>query len=249
MSNLRQLGIAATLYITEQRYYPGCYGKSAGQNDSYAVWPTRLRAVMKQKNGGKLFTCPSRGPEYDWSDEGALSSLIVVANDLDEGYGYRKGEKLLMHNDSTQVFWSYGYNDWGTGQGPSQAGNPQAPKTDPQLGLGGDVYGGIKELKASRVRKPAEMIMITDSGVPSAKWRMNVDPRDKDEAPSAIHRGGANVLWCDGHVSFLMKKELVLFSFPKDKPDSEFGTNYLPSSLPQYKQIARMWNNTNESWP
>ncbi len=64
MSNLRQMGIAATLYVTEQRYYPGCYGMAGHtQGVSFAVWPTRLRIMMKGAQGS--FTCPSRGPEYD----------------------------------------------------------------------------------------------------------------------------------------------------------------------------------------
>jgi prepilin-type processing-associated H-X9-DG protein/prepilin-type N-terminal cleavage/methylation domain-containing protein len=250
MSNLRQLGIAATLYVTEQKYYPGCYGNAAGVPDSFAIWPTRLRAMMKGARG--VFTCPSRGPEYDWSNEGALSSVTYLATPTEEGYGYKVGERLLLHN--ANVFWSYGYNDWGAGQVPNNTGNgviimdgsPAA--SDKQLGLGGDVYNkGGREVKVTRVRKASEMIMITDSGVPSAQYRFNVDPRDPNEAPAAIHRGGANVLWCDGHVTFMNKKELVLFMFPKEKPDTNQITVWYPQGSKPFLEISRYWNNTNQA--
>lgn len=243
MSNLRQMGIAATLYVTEWKFYPGCYGKGAG-TEPFAAWPTRLRKMMKGSQA--IFTCPSRGPEYDWSNEGALSTVNTFASTAEEGYGYNLGERLLLRNAA--VFWSYGYNDWGSGQVPV-AGGGGAPKKDPQLGLGGDVYDStVGQVKSSRVRKPSEMIMITDSGVQTAQWRMNVDPRDPNESPTAIHRGGSNVLWCDGHVTWLAKKELVLFTFPKDKPDAGTGTFPIPSGNPVYLRISRMWNNNNEPY-
>lgn len=249
MSNLRQMGIATALYITEHKHYPGCYGNAPGVPDSFAIWPTRLRTMMKGSQG--LFTCPSRGPEYDWSNTGSVANVTHFATDRETGYGYRVGEPLLLHNAS--VFWSYGYNDWGSGQVPNSTGTgliirdgvPTA--SDRQLGLGGDVFdAGGRELKATRVRKPAEMIQITDSGVPTAQYRFNVDPRDPNEAPAAIHRGGSNVLWCDGHVTFQTKKELVLFVFQKNRPDDASGTINMPSSAPPYLAISRLWNNNNQ---
>src|SRR5215213_10711278 len=69
-SNLRQMGIALTMYINETKYYPGCAYVNGGK--TFAVWPTRLRWALKGlpsagtvgTSGGwtgieKLFWCPS----------------------------------------------------------------------------------------------------------------------------------------------------------------------------------------------
>ncbi len=240
MANLRQQGLAMTMYIVEQRYYPGCWGAPNPNtgNRSYAIWPVRLRIYTKGNVG--IFMCPSRGPEYDWQP-GTILPTDVRATALEEAYGYKIGEKVLLHDAS--VFWSYGYNDWGAGQTPAATGQGAILKdtsTTKQLGLGGDVYDPTsKELKATRVRKPAEMIAITDTGVYTASYRMNVDPRDPNEAPFPVHRGGASVLFCDGHVVWMPLLDLILF-------DPKTGVQYVQNQFnPKWNRVARLWNNDN----
>jgi prepilin-type processing-associated H-X9-DG protein len=108
-----------------------------------------------------------------------------------------------------------------------------------QRGLGGDLWSnGGKELKSSRVRKSAEMIMISDS-VPDGSWDFCIDPRNPKEAPSPIHKGGSNVLWCDAHVTWQHQKELVLFNIKN--PSILF-----PVNSPTWNLVARRWNNDNQ---
>lgn len=236
-SNLRQMGVATAMYLNEWRYYPGCWG-----NDSsgrvFAVWPTRLRKYMKGNQG--VFRCPTRDPSYfEWKS----NTTAPVAGQAETGYGYNVGETLLIRDAG---FFSYGYNDWGAGQVPGPGGTITMDTANTkQLGLGGDVYStGGKELKASRVRKPADMIQITDrnTNYPSASnaYRYNVDPRDPLEAPEPIHKGGSNVLWADCHVTWKDQKELVLFN-PKN-PSIKY-----PSGTPPWNQIAPQWNNNNRA--
>ncbi len=240
MANLRQIGLAMVMYTVEQKYYPGCWGapNPNTRNLSYAVWPVRLRIYTKGNVG--LFQCPSRGPEYDWEPNTILAT-DVRATAVEAAYGYNIGEKVLLHDAS--VFWSYGYNDWGAGQTPGQVGQQGIIMDEngkKQLGLGGDVYStGGKELKATRVRKPAEMIAITDVGVPTAQYRMNVDPRDPTEAPFAIHRGGSSVLFCDGHVVWMPVSDLILFDPKNNQAIAQNQFN------PKWMRVARLWNNDN----
>lgn len=226
-SNLHQMGMATIMYTNEWKYYPGCYGVSASAGgDLIAAWPTRLRKYL---GGQKIFRCPSQIQDYEWLPN---QTTAPFANFNDTGYGYHLGESLLVRQTGR---FSYGYNDWGTG--PSN--------TLPQHGLGGDLGPNTTgELKASRVRKSAEMILITDikADPVTTDYFFNVDPADPHQAPSTIHRGGSNVLYCDAHVSWKPLKDLVLYSV--------INTNIkYPSNSPIYQQNCPQWNNDNKSFP
>jgi prepilin-type processing-associated H-X9-DG protein/prepilin-type N-terminal cleavage/methylation domain-containing protein len=236
-SNLRQMGVASVMYINEFKYYPGCWGKDSSGR-VFAVWPTRLRKYMKGNQGA--FRCPTREAGlFEWK----ASTTPPVAGRVETGYGYNDGESLLMRDAG---FFSYGYNDWGTGQVPGGQIDMDGKPTpsSKQRGLGGDVYdSGGKELKASRVRRAAEMIEITDrnTNYPSTAivYRQNIDPRDSNEAPEPIHKGGANVLWCDGHVTWKDLKELVLYDIKNPSIKYPFGS-------PVWSKNAAQWNNDNK---
>jgi prepilin-type processing-associated H-X9-DG protein/prepilin-type N-terminal cleavage/methylation domain-containing protein len=232
-SNLRQMGIAGMMYINETKFYPGHINNA--NNIAYAVWPTRLRKYMKNSQG--VFRCPSQDPSFEWYPNQTTPPVAALS---DTGFGYNVGESLLLW---TSGKFSYGYNDWGAGQDSLQAplgGITMDTATAKQLGLGGDVNNsGGRELKATRVRKPAEMIFIADN-TPDGKYDFNIDPRDPTEAPGKVHKGGANVLWCDGHVTWMLQKELVLFDLKN--PSIKF-----PSGTPPWNKIAPMWNNDHQA--
>jgi prepilin-type processing-associated H-X9-DG protein len=221
------------MYTTETKFYPGNLNTSAA-GVSYAVWPTRLRKYMKGNQ--QVFRCPAMSRDFDWT---VNSTTPPVAGPADEGCGYNPGESLLVQNVAK---FSYGYNDWGAWQDPPPSltiyGDGLPLPTDRQHGLGGDInttYG--KELKASRVLHPAEMIAITDIKVPfGASFCFNVDPNNPSEAPSDIHKGGANVLWCDGHATWKHQKDLVLYSLT--------NTNiHFPKNTPPWNLNAPQWDN------
>jgi prepilin-type processing-associated H-X9-DG protein len=58
-----------------------------------------------------------------------------------------------------------------------------------------------------------------------------MDPWNAYEAPGKIHNKGANILFCDGHVAWYLKTDLVLYNNPPAMKAA---------------QIARMWNNDNK---
>jgi prepilin-type N-terminal cleavage/methylation domain-containing protein/prepilin-type processing-associated H-X9-DG protein len=233
-SNLRQMGIAATMYVNENKYYPGHVAQTSG-GVQFAVWPTRLRRYMQSGGGGGanqgVFRCPTQDPSFEWQ---VGNTTPPVAGPAETGFGYEIGESLLLH-DTTK--FSYGYNDWG-----SHDINKRPPAGHIPKGLGGDLNFGsdksmIGEVKASRVKKAAEMIMIADN-TPDGHWDFNIDPLDTSEAPGSIHKGGANVLFCDGHVVWMHQKELVLYDV--DNPSRHFW------DVGAYINVGRMWNNDNE---
>jgi prepilin-type N-terminal cleavage/methylation domain-containing protein/prepilin-type processing-associated H-X9-DG protein len=235
-ANLRQMGIAMVMYIQETKYYPGDINNAGGQ--AYAVWPTRLRKYMKGSQG--VFRCPTQDPAfYEWQKN---ATNPPVATNMDSGFGYEPGERLLLVNDTASykaTYFSYGYNDWGAGQDPTSGvitrdGVPNPG--DKQRGLGGDVNDpGGKELKSSRVRKSAEMIAIADNN-PDGKYDFNIDPRNPTESPGTLHKGGANFLWCDAHVSWMAQAEYVLYN-PKN-PSIKY-----PAGTAPWNRVAPMWNN------
>jgi prepilin-type processing-associated H-X9-DG protein/prepilin-type N-terminal cleavage/methylation domain-containing protein len=239
-SNLRQMGIALTMYTNEYKYYPGAQAVNSAGRPPFAIWPTRLRRMMKSApittgipgsigGGGaeKVFWCPANQEGFQWQVRYGTGG--GYATDSDTGYGYDVGELLL--NVFTVPF-SYGYNDWGVDQ-------TQAEYAERQRGLGGDIIyptnpnpkQQFTELKASRVKKVSEMIAIADNTT-DGSWDYNIDPRPQDsgEFPGKIHRGGSNVLFCDGHVDWYAQKDLI----------------NIKSSDPRGSAMNRMWNNDNE---
>ncbi|MGB7159081.1 MAG: prepilin-type N-terminal cleavage/methylation domain-containing protein [Tepidisphaeraceae bacterium] len=227
MSNLRQMGLANIMYINEWKYYPGHIDRTpASGNRPFAVWPARLRKQMKGSQGG-VFRCPSQMvDEFEWK---AGNTTPPVATARETGYGYNIGESLLMVEPPGASKFSYGYNDWGAHD-----------TANPQRGLGGDLWETWgRELKATRVRRPAEVIMIAD-GQPDGIYDFNIDPTNVSEAPGPLHKGGSNILWCDGHVTWKPLKELVMWD-PKN-PNIKF-----PQNSPPWNLIARQWNNDNRA--
>jgi len=185
----------------------------------------------------KAFWCPASDEGLQWQVKyGAPGGLYAM--DSDSGYGYDKGELLL---DNVNVGFSYGYNDWGTGPVPGDVSE--------MTGLGGDITypvptgpyfpaGSVKrhiELNASRVRVASEMIAIGDN-TSAHNWDFNMDPFDSTQAPSKRHRGGCNMLFCDGHVTWYDQKD-VATTPTRNGVDPNTGTG---------SAMRRMWNNDHQ---
>lgn len=228
-SNLKQMGIAMTMYINESEYYPGSYGLSSGK--ILAVWAPRLSRFMNDET--KVFWCPARAPEQQWpSDFGSDPTKYATAAETGWGYlvrGNTSGRRLLndQYPPGARGF-SYGYNDWGVVGAGTVGPDPAHQK---QLGLGGDLWTTspfyVGELKASLVRKSSEMIAIADRVEKfDSGFAFNIDPTTTGEYPGDIHRGGANVLFCDGHVEWIAQKALIKVA-----------------AVPENSAMRRMWCN------
>ena len=65
-------------------------------------------------------------------------------------------------------------------------------------------------MRVEDVKRPAEMIAIADSKA-DGDWDTAIDPENWQDAewPSARHHGGAQVMFCDGHVRWGKQSKLV----------------------------------------
>jgi len=223
-ANLRSIGQAMAIYVNDWKHYPGGWKNSYTSPWGFcAVWPVRLRNAI----GGnqKIFYCPARGPEYIWAYESSRPQPPYFAGGTEVPYGYKLREPVLFYTDllggNGQQF-SYSYNVYGV-PGVGVAGYAASP----YLGLGGliDGSGPTLEIKASRIRRPSEMIAVADN----QESNYILVPTQDSRYPGTIHRGGANVLFCDGHVQWYLQKDLLV---------RDWKTSNEP--------IRRFWNNNNE---
>jgi prepilin-type processing-associated H-X9-DG protein len=184
----------------------------------------------------RAFLCPARDERFVWDSTlppraefvDANGTLTRWATDKGGWYGYGPNERAI--NGWDQHF-SYGYNAWGTGaRAPNWSSSP-TPHSYWTLGLipyiGPPNY--YRELRANRVRNAAEMIAIGDSrGDGTLDVYISPHPGGLDW-PGNVHDGGANILFCDGHVQSYSQRALVSHSV--DDP----GTHH----------IRKLWNNDN----
>lgn len=193
INNLRQIGIATTMYSDDFKVYPGCLWKF-GANYAF-VWPQRLLSEMG--NARKAFHCPAAALDSSWDRDlnkapnGLGAQAIPPATGFDF-YGIGKNTRF-----------SYGYNDWGLKQGT------------PCLGLGGDVNDSANLVKATQVKNPTDMIMLADSK-PNGDFDGSIDPvvRSPDNAngeqwPSNRHGGRTDLMFCDGHAENAKRNDVI----------------------------------------
>ena len=213
-SNLRQMGIALHSYLQENRdFFPG---EHSVDYTPVNVWAPRLRryAAMQEK----LFWCPAADMATHWTVK--LEWPFVPPHM--RGYGYQPGERPVFSGDNGDLF-PYGYNSWGV-----------AETFDAEkkmiLGLGANVGDGgcpwVWAVRLSDVKRPADMITLADSKADGV-WDSAIDPEtwQDHEWPSARHRGGAQVMFCDGHVVHGKQKKLVE---PTEWARRRWNNDFLP---------------------
>lgn len=198
VNNLHELGIALVLYTDSYNQYPG--DLDAGASAPFYVWPERLYNAQTMQNR-KAFYCPAALPQSAW-DTNANPTLqtIVGENGKLDYYGI-----IATGGGTSGTRFSYGYNDWGISDG-----------INPQIGLGGDVIGGIAygnvPLRPSMVKRPTEMIAIGDlrSDAPAGNisYNANLDPTaatgqggtQHTQVPCNRHEFHTDMVFADGHV-------------------------------------------------
>jgi prepilin-type processing-associated H-X9-DG protein/prepilin-type N-terminal cleavage/methylation domain-containing protein len=213
-ANLRSIGQALTMYTQQYGCYPGCWVFDGRNN--HAIWPVRLRPFLSGEQG--VFMCPARDERFEWPRVPPEPGLAGRAGALLAPYGYEPGEPLLTF---TGRRFSYGYNAWGPVPGAMAA-----------RGLGWQVNSvvhddrhatSLREPRASRVNSPAQMIAVADSNG-DGEYDFVIHALalvPESEIPGDVHRGGANVLFCDGHVEWSPPKDLLIHHaepYPGEEP-------------------------------
>lgn len=186
LNNLRQLGLATVMYLTEHQKYPGTI--LFGSRGAEYIWPLRLFSEMGTNRAS--FWCPANKPEFQWNTN--------VNRSLN-------GRLDLLPAGGSAAGMSYGYNDWGLRNPGADTGS------SPQLGLGGDLHPGdptFSELRDTRVKSPSDMMMLADSRS-DYSWDGNIDPKESDQWPAKRHNGKTVLMFCDGHAEAAKRAEVV----------------------------------------
>lgn len=205
-SNLKQQGLALTYYVHETGFYPADHLQPPGSRWLIS-WLPRIRKYMQYDDN--IFWCPAAPPEFKWHPtpqdgyNGPLKNEAVA-------YGYQHGETPLLAGGREEPFFSYGYNATGSLQL-----FPNPP--EPNYGLGmhsrdsvdGNVLGR-SEVPERQIVRPAEMIAIGDSrGDGESDTEITANRARFTTYPGTRHFGGAEVLFCDGHVEYFKLRKLV----------------------------------------
>ncbi len=192
ISNMRQIGIALTMYPGDYGFYPNCLTPVA----NYYVWQPRILTLMG--NNRNAFFCPAALTQAAW-DTNLNSTLqsVIGENGKIDAYGIVTGGSGLQGSR-----FSLGYNDWGLNMGWPSC-----------LGLGGDV-GANAQVKDSTVIHPVDMIAVADvrsdtpagqiqfsaNTTPPTSWTSGQDPVWHPQVPCNRHNYRTDILFADSHV-------------------------------------------------
>ncbi|MBM3879941.1 MAG: prepilin-type N-terminal cleavage/methylation domain-containing protein [Verrucomicrobia bacterium] len=193
-SNLRQLGVALTLYADEAQAYP-----YALDWEPKRFWYDSLRPYL---GGDKaVLGCPGFKGERDVD--------AVVGWLAPTFFYYKPGQAGQL----TGV--SYGYN----GYGLRTTGTIYSDSTE-VLGLGGSlpIGGGLLPVPTSRVKNPADLIVMADSMyipvISQSIYSYLLAVGDGSRPSPDRHNGGSNIAFGDGHSESVLNPKLTENSDP-----------------------------------
>jgi prepilin-type processing-associated H-X9-DG protein/prepilin-type N-terminal cleavage/methylation domain-containing protein len=200
-SNLRQIGFAMTMYLADFSEYPRGTG-GADWERLLAAYSTDVLRELEAYNQKGRYRNPSFRNRFWICPEVEVGSA--------DGHGLIYDDVLRMKIvEKENVVSVYGLNDYGT----------MSPAGRTLMGLWKDGRGA----RESDIAVPSDLIGVGDIRVVGH----NMGPRHQIRWPSKRHRGGANVLFCDGHVEFGKQEHLIRNSAP----------------------ALRRWNRTHEAEP
>ena len=212
-SNLRQLGIALELYVTDYRKYPG-NGAQYLDGNFLGMWGTGMNwlnpYIVRRGN-------PQAQAYFNQGEVTVLNCPARRPNRIPGMFGIPGGEMRDL---------GYGYNELGT--------HWQTPT--PQLGLGFIVQisvsgGGFSEPSGPRsyrsppdIRQPSNMIVIGDTT--GSGWLTPSWPGTAQSTLEGVHgERTANVVLCDGHVENAKNQ---LWNAPTDQARARWNNDNLP---------------------
>jgi prepilin-type processing-associated H-X9-DG protein len=233
-----------TMYTQQYGVFATASPGAANLNGSHvAAWPTLLRKLL----GGnqKVFYCPAQDPKCEWKAD--APGMVLYADEYHTKFGYEIGERLLINCltwDAQEAKrgtpFSYGCNVHGA-----------SVLSYPPTGRGMGQFTGAGELRSRQVtsvKSSAEFMIMADTtaegfcdfeveSFEDAQFVNNV-PRSPllTIVPAKIHRGGANILFCDGHVQWSLQRDLICKS----------------PYVPEESAKQRLWNADNlpaSNWP
>jgi prepilin-type N-terminal cleavage/methylation domain-containing protein/prepilin-type processing-associated H-X9-DG protein len=182
-NRLRQIGLSLAMYVSEHHRYPPMWSDDTG---SFQTWSDRLHPYAPLNWTNRSWHCPA----YTAKD----GVIKVQVNKRDDHF----------------VFTSYSYNAHGI------AGLDGSPK----LGLG--IWFPISLAAEPEVRVPSEMFAVADTrtyrnlfimgagmvnGLCGCNAMLSYNAQSEETPP--LHGKGYNILFADGHVILVKRKDLL----------------------------------------
>jgi prepilin-type N-terminal cleavage/methylation domain-containing protein len=198
INNLRQLGIALTMYDNDFHQFPNCYAPT----QKVYCWAPRLLSYVN--NNRNVYFCPAAMADAAWDP--TINTTIVTR--LDENNKIDK--YAISSGDGTEMGtrFSYGYNDWGLRE--------YSPGL-PGLGMGGDV--GTPATTDSTIVSPSEMIAIGEvrTDVSMIEFGANIDPQvsnqqnpvQHNQCPCNRHNYHTDLNFADGHAESPLRSDVI----------------------------------------
>lgn len=189
-SNMRQMGIALTIYADDASAYPFAldWGKRRFWYDAMAP---------QYGNNRKLLACPAFQGNRD------VDKAVVW---LSDNFFYYEPPVA----GSTKCGVSYGYNGYGLrSTGTVYSDDSEVLGMGPSLGIG----SVLAPIRPHRVKVPVDMIVTADSmyapipGTETFSYLMAVG--DGSRPSPDRHNGGSNIAFADGHAENILNKRLV----------------------------------------
>ena len=235
-SNLRQLGLAMHMYASANKLYlpypttvfpiPGALAGNIGGSDQGWLWYNAVDPYLAANTKGQ----ENRTGVAAYRTYKPYKQCVV--------YETIEGEKAPTggQGNLTEFAKTYKMNTH-----LRRAPDPSLPSTHPMYNKGW--YAKITEVKRS-----AEFVMIGDGiaidmtpliGGQFDSGQFTMEVNDLAEASPALrHKGGANILFVDGHVSWLKFKTI-------DRPLANEPTFKVKSWESEYVKNGQPWNNIN----
>jgi prepilin-type N-terminal cleavage/methylation domain-containing protein/prepilin-type processing-associated H-X9-DG protein len=197
INNLRQIGLAVTMYADDNTYYPGCLWVD-GSGARYA-WASLLLSTMGENR--KSFFCPAANSNSKWATTENSGANGLGATAIPPATGFD------VYGVSSTTRFSYGYNDWGT-----------LNTATPCLGMGGDIstaLGTSRLVKPTSIVRPSDMIALGDSK-PDGSYDGSIDPStasaDNNQGqqwPSNRHNKRTDLAFADGHAEGATRNDVI----------------------------------------
>jgi prepilin-type processing-associated H-X9-DG protein/prepilin-type N-terminal cleavage/methylation domain-containing protein len=192
-NNLHQIGISLIIYTDTF----GCYPYYENYNDglylissrpAHLYWTDMLSTMNSHSQSNQMFWCPA------------------LKRPAEFGTGY--------------IITAYGYNSFGT----DGSGFLPGPWPTTTLGLGGAGAGvpgyTFPSISPAKVVRPTEMYAVADAreyndyqdglrGLMNPLWVVGRSAAITKELLPPRHGNGYNMLFCDGHVAFVKRSDLI----------------------------------------